>query len=323
MIAAFALAVFVQVSSSIRLEKLQGQSVKSVFDLTAVAATSCNSGYSQILTEAECQAAAACLGYTYLGTDSSPTQVHGCNFLPAPGYGTQYTTIGVWYETMDMYMMGTTGQFQMICLQDGGTASCSAASSGDPHMVNIKNERFDVRKPGQHVLLQIPRLAAQADSLLRVDAMIRNHKNCKIQYIKRLNITGQWAEANRTGGIIFDPDVPNPWKATAELPHAVKTVVHGNVTLKLGPVGLQVQYVYTKKGFGYLNFHADSLGELHMPVGGLLGLDDHEEATKEDCTPAEGILQLNALGPMELANASEWDESYGDTAIGSFATATS
>merc|ERR1719413_52460 len=61
---------------------------------------------------------------------------------------------------------------------DPSGGSCSgisigAAAVGDPHLQNVHGERFDLMKPGKHVLINIPRGVSAEKSLLRVQADAR------------------------------------------------------------------------------------------------------------------------------------------------------
>jgi hypothetical protein len=50
-----------------------------------------------------------------------------------------------------------------------GGASATPFATGDPHLQNVHGERFDLMKPGKHLLIQIPRKSSE-NTLLRVDA---------------------------------------------------------------------------------------------------------------------------------------------------------
>merc|ERR1712194_868073 len=84
-----------------------------------------------------------------------------------------------------------------------GGASSSPFATGDPHLQNVHGERFDLMKPGKHLLIQIPRKSSQ-NTLLRVDAEAqRMGGQCTDMYFQELNITGAWAEAKQTGGFHY------------------------------------------------------------------------------------------------------------------------
>ena len=60
----------------------------------------------------------------------------------------------------------------------------AATASGDPHLVNILGQKFDLLQRGTHVLIQIPRGAAPEDTLLRVEANVTEGESCDYAFIK-------------------------------------------------------------------------------------------------------------------------------------------
>merc|ERR1719463_677935 len=154
-----------------------------------------------------------------------------------------------------------------------GAASggAGAAAVGDPHLQNVHGERFDLMKPGKHVLINIPRGASADKALLRVQADARQlGGQCADMYFQELNVTGSWAEANQAGGYHYGAsqrDVETPeWVA-------------------FGKVGLKVVHGRTDSGLSYLNVYVKHLGRAGYAVGGLLGEDDHEDVITplEEC----------------------------------------
>jgi len=141
----------------------------------------------------------------------------------------------------------------------------SVSATGDPHLQNVHGQRFDLMKPGKHILINIPRGESAADAMLRVEAQAsRVGVGCSDMYFQALNITGSWAEQQQAGGYhysISEPAVEHPeWIAfyTVEL-----KVVSGR----------------TQHGIEYLNFYVKHLGRAGFAVGGLLGEDDHTDAS--------------------------------------------
>ena len=66
----------------------------------------------------------------------------------------------------------------------GGAASSAV---GDPHLQNVHGERFDLMKPGKHLLIQIPRKSSE-NTLLRVEAEARQLGGlCADMYFQDLN----------------------------------------------------------------------------------------------------------------------------------------
>jgi len=143
------------------------------------------------------------------------------------------------------------------------------AAVGDPHLQNVHGERFDLMKPGNHVMLNIPRGMSPENTLLRVQAdAVRLGEHCADMYFRQLNITGSWAEAKQVGGYqyVASQQAANPpeWIAVGPMFREVKLkVVHG----------------ITEGGFTYLNLYVKNLGRVGLAVGGLLGEDDHTDVS--------------------------------------------
>jgi len=145
------------------------------------------------------------------------------------------------------------------------------AAVGDPHLQNIHGERFDLMQPGEHVLLHIPRRESIENTLLHVQAAAQTLGGlCTDTYFTRINITGRWPSALRPGGLVFRADDPDNGAESKWMN------LHGSSQ------GLQIKVVHghTQQGTRYLNFYVKGLGRTGLPVGGLLGEDDHEEASR-------------------------------------------
>lgn len=152
----------------------------------------------------------------------------------------------------------------------------TGAAVGDPHMTNIFEEQFDVMADGEHTFIQIPRKAAPDATLLRVDGVVKSAFNCRAHFIKQLNITGKWAEASHKDGLFIDVDAPR----SVLLSDHHRT---SHKTYNFGPVTLKIDNNFSPKGFGNLDLHVMSLGGVTDRVGGILGEDNHEAATRPSC----------------------------------------
>ncbi|CAK0864859.1 unnamed protein product [Prorocentrum cordatum] len=120
-------------------------------------------------------------------------------------------------------------------------------------------------KTGIHVLINIPRGISAENAFLRVQAEARRFGgSCADMYFQALNVTGLWAEAKQAGGYHFDSH---------------SGVNENSGWFALGSVEVKVAHGRTQ-GAGF-------------PVGGLLGEDDHQDATTQ---PAE-CEELVALSP--------------------------
>jgi len=144
-------------------------------------------------------------------------------------------------------------------------APTAVAATGDPHLQNIHGERFDLMKPGNHVLINIPRGDPAEHALLRVQADARQvGGSCSDMYFQEVNITGTWAEAKQAGGY-----------------QHVASNVAGKTAgwIAFGKVDLKVVQGQTQSGVEYLNVYVKHLGQAGYSVGGLLGEDDHQGVT--------------------------------------------
>merc|ERR1719203_2439484 len=152
-----------------------------------------------------------------------------------------------------------------------------AAATGDPHLQNVHGERFDLMKPGKHVLINIPRGTSTEDALLRVEAQANKlGGQCEDIYFTELNITGSWASVTHAGGYHFlaqqDTDGTGKW-------------------VVMGMVELKVVHGHTDTGTQYLNFYIKHLGRTGFVVGGLLGEEDHSDVS----APPLGCVQRVSL----------------------------
>jgi hypothetical protein len=159
-------------------------------------------------------------------------------------------------------------------------AGGAATAVGDPHLQNVLGERFDLMQAGHHVLINIPRGMSAENALLRVQADARRlGGHCADMYFQEVNVTGSWAEAKQAGGYHF-------------------SVSQGDVKapqwLAFGAVALKVVHGHTDSGFLYLNLYVKHLARAGFAVGGLLGEDDHGDASTapEACVKQLSLLSL-------------------------------
>jgi len=186
-----------------------------------------------------------------------------------------------------------------------GTSGGAAAAVGDPHLQNVHGERFDLMKPGSHVLLNIPRGISADNALLRVEADARRLGGCTDMYFQELNITGSWAEAAKVGGyryaVLQGFDSSREWLGFG-----------GSVGQE---VKIKVVHACTQGGLRYLNFYVKNLGRVGLAVGGLLGEDDHGDVSTPPAACAR-VMSLLDLAPeaqgQNAAPSSVAAASFGD-----------
>jgi hypothetical protein len=158
-------------------------------------------------------------------------------------------------------------------------AAGGVAATGDPHLQNVHGERFDLMKPGKHVLISIPRGRSVQDTLLRVQADARRlGGHCADMYFQEVNVTGSWAEAKQVGGYHYSVSQPDASK-----------------WLAFGKVELKVVHGRTASGTLYLNVYVKHLGQAGFAVGGLLGEDDHKDVMTPPaaCTKHTSLLETS------------------------------
>jgi len=168
------------------------------------------------------------------------------------------------------------------------------SATGDPHLRNLFGERFDLMKPGRHVLIQIPRWEPAENTLLRVDAVARRlGAHCSDMYFQRLNITGAWADARQKGGYHYDS-------------HSVLSETPG--WIRFEKIEMKVVQGRTDRGIQYLNFYVKHLGfaqRAGLAVGGILGEDDHTgaETPPKECEQRLSLVAGAADFTLSAAEA--------------------
>jgi len=156
-----------------------------------------------------------------------------------------------------------------------GGSTASPFATGDPHLQNVHGEKFDLMKPGSHLLIQIPRKVSE-NTLLRVDGEAKRlGGQCTDMYFQELNITGAWAEAKQTGGFHYHAEKAQSKPRWEHFENVQLKVARGR----------------TQQGIKYLNMYVKDLTRTGYAVGGLLGDDDHTDAA----TPEEGCVRQMAL----------------------------
>jgi len=160
-------------------------------------------------------------------------------------------------------------------------------------------------RSGKHVLVHIPRGAAFASTLLHVVAEARQlGARCGDMYFQELNVTGALAEIEQAGGFRFRVEDGG---------------CEGKpILLTLGKVILKVVRGCTPFGARYFNFYVQHLGSMGVPVGGLLGDDDHKiEGTPSQACGHSASLEGRRTSHVKTVR-SRSDSSTG-VAIGSLA----
>jgi len=152
------------------------------------------------------------------------------------------------------------------------TTPARVSASGDPHLVNVHGQRFDIFQPGVHTLLQLPQGIYDVDTLLRVQADAKQLGGaCADMYFQTLNFTGRWVRDVQA----------RHGKPSSFMSFHAQTPKTGNTTswMHFGKVDLKVVWGHTSDHSKYLNMYARHLSQTGIPIGGLLGNDDHTAAS--------------------------------------------
>jgi len=67
--------------------------------------------------------------------------------------------------------------------------------TGDPHVINVRGERFNIMQTGSHVLMELPRGSKPHQVHLRVDADVEQFGDCHTLYMQGLRVIGKWLES--------------------------------------------------------------------------------------------------------------------------------
>jgi len=144
------------------------------------------------------------------------------------------------------------------------TSTGAVSAVGDPHMTSITGSKFDIARPGNHTLIHIPRHAGREAALISVRAVVKHEgPACLDMYINALHMTGKWADDIFPGGLSFFANR--------------RSQARGH-WMPFGKMQLKVVWGRTLSGVKYLNVLAKHLNRVSMPIGGILGLDDHTDA---------------------------------------------
>jgi len=206
-------------------------------------------------------------------------------------------------------------QFFPSATGECGTANyhclCStvATGSGDPHMTNIMGEKFDIWRLGEVELLRIPQSSTWSNASLRMIATVTERGNnsgnacVKAPYMTAMRLHGSWLD----GQEVFITMIGGKMKVSVgkdgfsgqndELPISVMPKLVGGfnkqigsvvkirrfnerqASLLMGSAMITVTHDNHPHHF-FLNMAARRLKTLGLDIGGILGMDDHTEASK-------------------------------------------
>jgi len=167
------------------------------------------------------------------------------------------------------------------------TVSFQVSATGDPHLVNVYGQRFDLMQPGNHTMLLIPRGAPPSATLLGVVARAEHiGKACSEMYIVALTVTGQWV-----AGVPGAQRLGEAWNMQYFANKPAQRGSSGAGWNTYGNIRMKVNWGHTVGGVKYINLLVRNLAHSGYTVGGLLGEDDHTSAS----TPMADCQQFLSL----------------------------
>ena len=87
---------------------------------------------------------------------------------------------------------------------DSPTASpVTVAATGDPHLVNVHGQRFDIFQPGVHPLIRIPQSVRRKTAFLVLAKATRVGDGCNDMYFTEVNISGAWTRRHRRADLTW------------------------------------------------------------------------------------------------------------------------
>jgi len=178
-------------------------------------------------------------------------------------------------------------------------------ASGDPHVMNIRGEQFDIKRVGVHKLIQIPRIAPSTDDVeVRVDVDVQpRHDVCGELYIQRVHVSGNKLEDSKMlnfslgTGLLGSELLLNGMPVVEANISGLEATSSGQ-SLKLRVGGTMSQISTARAGccYHYINYKVSlSKTELsNQDIGGLLGKDAHLEAATKPWQCRTGSVEFAA-----------------------------
>lgn len=278
---------------------------------------------------------AVTVGYVISATDASQVAAIAA---AAPNAATTMSTS----LSTDLVAAGVTGLSVTV---SGVTAE--AGVQGDPHVVNVGGQRFDITNVGTYNFIQVPRRSGSTGqgmkSLLTVDGRIQRtgrSSNCKHMWLRWLKMSGTSLDQTYEFNVSENTTTSTPFsmmagnvatelfsefarlapKANVDIEPAPKNEWYKRkadkivASIKIPAAKAMLLVDFVKKSPSRLEHHLDfsttnlkAIADSTDAIGGLLGVDDHSEATNRDhCNEGQAIVKGTALysGDADLSTQS-------------------
>lgn len=199
---------------------------------------------------------------------------------------------------------------------------CAGLSAqGDPHVVNIQGQKFDIVSLGDVELIRYPQNASDSQAKLIITTTIdKLGAGCHDAYMKRVKMSGSWLETpvllkddEDTGDILVQgmkfstsPESPQWMRKNSSNSfqlHGMETEFENTRRLSFKMAAGPTVVVYAQgrphKGHGtFLNLDFRGFAQLPGSVGGILGLDSHQhelDLAKDMCKKQSAPVQNHSV----------------------------
>lgn len=193
------------------------------------------------------------------------------------------------------------------------TPEPTAGAVGDPHVTNIRGEKFNVFKTGHMEFLRVPFKSAYTDANLTllgvVQDIVGTSDECEQQrYITSVFFGGAWMGDRKLNVSIQDGELAVRLgtsfarinSSDHEIPIGDLLHLHAHdkeqLQLRAGEMAIGVSAAGNHNGkHFFLNLEAKSLTALNTRIGGLLGEDSHDDVSAPPlgCLPKPKLMMKN------------------------------
>jgi len=161
---------------------------------------------------------------------------------------------------------------------------------GDPHVWNVKGDKFDMVRPGPVEMLRLPKHALTNEANFTLEAVLTPIKRCGQTVITEFSISGSSVDAlhvmaTKDGAVIRAADGQTAKSVLRNMEYSVDSTLHQKSQLLIKPYNIVLKFWVTMQGgLPAFDLHTRGVANLGSDVGGMLGYDDHTDVTK---MPAE------------------------------------
>jgi hypothetical protein len=177
------------------------------------------------------------------------------------------------------------------------TDPCSASVTDDPHIANLRGERFDINQPGDYLMFRMPQNRANPALIELQSAMSFDEGSSCGLYMRLVTLTGDWLQGKKVeirahqrnfagsntdgnatvASFAVKVSAPLASSANAELWRPFPNFTAGAT----GVEALTDKVTVAQASHQALNIELVRVGQLGSEFGGLLGTEAHDKKIEE------------------------------------------